>query len=1654
MIRKLIVGFLIYLIGGFPTLVFALPQGGEVVSGTVGINSPNANNMAINQGSDQAIVNWQGFDIGQQESVTINQPSNNSVILNRVVGENPSSILGKLSANGQVFLTNPSGILFGQGAQVNVGALVASTLNISNQDFLDRNYRFTQDANKPLASIINLGDINAGSVGLVAPRVENRGTIVASLGSVAIASGEKTALDFEGDGLINFEITEPVSGEIRDSDGNVIQSGVINSGLIQANGGRVVLSASQAQGMIQSVVNNEGMIEAKGVEERDGKIFLLGADEIINEGTLDVSGNEPGQTGGEIRLLGEEVSIKGGILNASGDAGGGTILIGGDRQGQNSNIQNAQNTTVAESAKIHADAIRSGDGGKIIIWADDSTIVHGSISATGGAQSGDGGFVETSGKNSLVVTSAPNVSAKNGQAGTWLLDPTNIEIVSGPGNGDGSQVSVTTIETALNAGTSVHIVTSGQGLEEGTITVSTAIVKSSGGDTSLTLTAHGDIIVNQSIASTSGTLDVNLVSGADIFVNAAIVTNGGNVLADAGSTNLPANISGSYMPAARISGAAVELPKIEISADITTGGGSVTLGEFKTKQHSLIGGGTFTKEKHAVTDVTVQTSSINTGGGDFKINGSAITVASTATVTSPGGSILIESTSEAIVGISGVLNAANAASSQTGGTIHVLGYKVGLFDNAVVDASGDAGGGIILIGGDFQGKNDEIKNAYRTYVGTDVVIKADATNTGDGGKVIVWADDTTRFYGDIFARGGSISGDGGFVETSGKNFLDAQGYVNTLAVNGNVGTWLLDPTDITVVNGGGAALTGVDQFADSSGSSVTIDAATINVASTNVTLQASNDIIINEAISISTSGVTLTLQAGRSVLINQNITTNNAALTIVANETQGNGVEDANRAAGTAVIAMADGTTLNSGTADTILTMSTGPTTNNTSGSITIENITATHVQIVNNGATSGSRILRASADSLITATSASLDAVSSGASIGSSGSSIRVTLTNLDARATSAGVFIESIGQGLTIGGANLGALTGISTTSSGVINVTAAGSITISEAMSGTAAVTLDANGTNADVNVNAVITTGSGGAINITADDSVVFAAAGDITASGAGNVLIQSNTNTTDGDGTDGIIISDGALIDAGSGTISLISTGTNAGNITLGGLTTTNATSSAISVQSDAEITDSGNVHVDAVAASGTINLVAATGMGVTGGNGSIDITTAKLVVDSNQSIVVNSSTTLTDLTITLDPGSTSDTYTITDGGNLTLTLTDSGSDLDIGGLTVSSGTLNFALNIDTGNLTTSGDIGVAGGGAVGNLSITTTSGNQTYSNTAKGSGSVNISAASGTLTVNSTKQIIASGSSDLTVSAAGVSLAGSSSVTENLQNSGTGGITITSTGAITFAGDFSIGVAGTGTLTIDAGSNSITTSGTGTSDPDIFLNGGNFRIIGTSVGTSTHFIRTSGLTDFAGTSTAGGFYVHNFGSSSTINSNTIGSSVGIAAMGGDVHIKNTATSSGFIFTQLISSSTGRVTLESTAGMSDNNGTDTSISAVNETIVINITGSGDFGSSGNPIEISAKGRSITLASGTIFETFTNTTPAEETTTETTTTTDTTPPPEPTPAADPTPPGDIPPEIIIDIFGSNVDPDKVNNDKDRGNFVGFVEAVKDIVKGSGC
>lgn len=275
------------LVLAFGSLVYASPTDGTVSAGSASITG-GPGSTTITQSSQNAVINWQSFSIGAGESVQFVQPNSSSVALNRVIGPDPSVILGSLSANGKVFLLNANGILFGKGAQVNVGGLVASTLSLSDSDFMAGKYKFSGSSQ---GTILNQGSINAdgGYVALLGANVSNEGVISARLGTVALAAGNAITLDVAGDGLLNVTV-----------DQSAVNALVQNSGLIQADGGQVLLTAQAAGDLLQGVVNNTGVIRAQTIENHKGTIKLLAnmqSGTVNVDGTLDASAPNGGDGG-------------------------------------------------------------------------------------------------------------------------------------------------------------------------------------------------------------------------------------------------------------------------------------------------------------------------------------------------------------------------------------------------------------------------------------------------------------------------------------------------------------------------------------------------------------------------------------------------------------------------------------------------------------------------------------------------------------------------------------------------------------------------------------------------------------------------------------------------------------------------------------------------------------------------------------------------------------------------------------------------------------------------------------------------------------------------------------------------------------------------------------------------------------------------------------------------------------------------------------------------------------------------------------------------------------------------------------------------------------------------------------------------------------
>jgi filamentous hemagglutinin family protein len=212
------------------------PLGGTVVGGSATIQGQGGPAVIVNQSSNSAIINWNTFNIGVNESVRFNQPSSSSVVLNRVTGGlGPSEIMGTLTANGRVFVINRDGILFGPSAVVNTAGFLATTNDIRNRDFMAGRYNFNIPG-RPDASIVNQGRITATSGGfaaLVAPGVRNSGTITATLGTVALVSGNSFTLDMYGDKLITLAVNDQIASKVIDvATGRPLKSLVSNEGKI------------------------------------------------------------------------------------------------------------------------------------------------------------------------------------------------------------------------------------------------------------------------------------------------------------------------------------------------------------------------------------------------------------------------------------------------------------------------------------------------------------------------------------------------------------------------------------------------------------------------------------------------------------------------------------------------------------------------------------------------------------------------------------------------------------------------------------------------------------------------------------------------------------------------------------------------------------------------------------------------------------------------------------------------------------------------------------------------------------------------------------------------------------------------------------------------------------------------------------------------------------------------------------------------------------------------------------------------------------------------------------------------------------------------------------------------------------------------------
>ena len=537
----------------------ANPTGPTVAHGSAQFARPDANTLNVTTSSN-AIINWQGFSIGAGELTRFTQPSASSAVLNRVTGSDPSSILGQLLSNGRVFLVNPHGIVFGEDAVVDTAGLVASTLGITDEDFLAGSYKF--DAGPDAGDITNQGLIKSGADGvfLLAPGIENSGVIRTAGGDLVLAAGSTitlTSLDLDG---VRVEVQAPEDealnlGQLIAERGaaGVFAGSIRNSGTVEANAVTV-----DEDGTIHLVAQNDITLEAGGrvvAEGASGGEIHIESESGTTWVSGDVSVRASEGAGGTIRLLGNQVGLAAAVVDASGPTGGGEVLVGGDESGEGE-VPTAESTYVSADSTVSADALDDGDGGKVVVFAEGFANVQGKLSARGGPNGGNGGFVETSGLETFTILHTPDTTAPNGDGGEWLIDPNDIAIVPGDGSAniddtdpfastdDSARLGIDLIIAALSGGQTVTVRTTESGFDSqaGAIDLNAPLdIEDTNGTNTLILDAHRVININEPISDAAGGAELNLVLDAgdvDLFnthgihFNADVTLLGGSLTTD------------------------------------------------------------------------------------------------------------------------------------------------------------------------------------------------------------------------------------------------------------------------------------------------------------------------------------------------------------------------------------------------------------------------------------------------------------------------------------------------------------------------------------------------------------------------------------------------------------------------------------------------------------------------------------------------------------------------------------------------------------------------------------------------------------------------------------------------------------------------------------------------------------------------------------------------------------------------------------------------------------------------------------------------------------------------------------------------------------------------------------------------------------------
>lgn len=668
-----------------PFASFALPQGGEV-SGEVEITRL-AKELHVTTGAPRAAIDWKSFSIAQDEAVRFMQPSADSAVLNNVISGSISHLMGTLESNGHVYIVNPNGIIIGKDALINVHSLIASTLKITNEDFLAGNNHFT-GAEK--SKVINLGTLraNGGDIHVISYQIDNRGAIEANEGKVTLTAAREAWLQSKERGVL---IKTTLGEESQ-------ESGITNSGTITA-----LQTQLDADGSLYKfAINHSGHIEAKVLSTENGRVYLR-----AENGCAVVTGTITAP-GGHVEALAERVIIdEEAKIDVSHGKRGGAILIGGDWHGENTPFR-ADHAYLGPRAELRSDGLGHGSGGRVILWGDLSSRAFGRMSACGGALGGDGGNIEIS-RVPLLATKHIYTNAPNGKTGTLLLDPRNVTISSDTqdanvtlgdpttytGSNDPVVINGSNLVSALDAA-NVEIDASGLngGTSDGNITVEESFTWASTNTLTLAASPTGTVQINKTISCSSvGDL---ILRGKSILVGKEdhSITSGTYVDSQGGDISIEFNGAGGKFGIYSGDGAGDTAPASVITkAALTIGRASGYTGALGDIEIISTTGSAATVESQS--------------GGDISIEANTITINSTGSSTAylstdTGGDININWGSPADTGDIAVTNSGTGQAYiyATDGTLRINGPG-----NITVTKSGSGSAYIeadesILLGGE------------------------------------------------------------------------------------------------------------------------------------------------------------------------------------------------------------------------------------------------------------------------------------------------------------------------------------------------------------------------------------------------------------------------------------------------------------------------------------------------------------------------------------------------------------------------------------------------------------------------------------------------------------------------------------------------------------------------------------------------------------------------------------------------------------------------------------------------------------------------------------------------------------------------------------------------------------------------------------------